>query len=685
MIFDIVQDFGAVLDAMPLEHPKRRMLKLLDEAIRRDIQFIARHPTTLFQCLWNLCWWHENPVAERHYQGNESTRKVEPLLAKTTVSMLSELLDKWHRLKDSDRFNFIWVRSLRPPVQPLDSSLMTTFRGHENPVWSVCYSPNGELLASVAAGYNQKEQGTGVNSAIRVYETSGGVPLTTMTVAGEFINNVLFLGEGQRILSVGHETIRGWNARTGEQLFLYRAPQRGVASARICPEGKVMILGGYDAAIRIWDLENGTELALLSGHTGPVHALAVSCDGRYLVSGSADKSVRLWDLNSKELLKVFIGHDAKVNAVGLSPDSNVIVSGSGDNQYLGDNVRDNSIRLWSVSGGNQLAVLGVADEPVNSIDFAPDGQTVVSGEGSLLCGKNGVIRIWDARSRRVLAWLEGHEDAVHSVRFSPDGRTVASGSGGTNGMDYTLRIWDTGVRPRDLRLAGHSDEIRIMTFSPNGRRIVTTSWDEPPLIWDSRTGEIVATLRGHEALVRCVAFSPNGKQVATGGGSKYSDRDCTVRLWDVETGRLLKILRGHENPITVIRFSVNGRYLMSGETYQSSLVPKVGGVRVWNTLDGDLLAEVRGDLLGITEVDYGECKKMLERWGFQLQNTTNPSSGKFEVVSQPTEIAIERGKRKVAWVNESTKLPPAIHPKEPIFACGIGRQFALFSIEGFKG
>lgn len=52
---------GAPADgaAMPREHPKRRTLEPIEEAIRRDIQFIDRHPTTLFQCMWGLCWWYD--------------------------------------------------------------------------------------------------------------------------------------------------------------------------------------------------------------------------------------------------------------------------------------------------------------------------------------------------------------------------------------------------------------------------------------------------------------------------------------------------------------------------------------------------------------------------------------------------------------------------------------------------
>ena len=42
MIFDLAKDFSDALAAMPADHPKRRMLELLEEAIRRDVHFIAR-------------------------------------------------------------------------------------------------------------------------------------------------------------------------------------------------------------------------------------------------------------------------------------------------------------------------------------------------------------------------------------------------------------------------------------------------------------------------------------------------------------------------------------------------------------------------------------------------------------------------------------------------------------------
>lgn len=51
MIFELVKDFAAGLETMPKAHPRQRIVKLLDEAFCREVQFIERHSTTLFQWL----------------------------------------------------------------------------------------------------------------------------------------------------------------------------------------------------------------------------------------------------------------------------------------------------------------------------------------------------------------------------------------------------------------------------------------------------------------------------------------------------------------------------------------------------------------------------------------------------------------------------------------------------------
>jgi WD40 repeat protein len=75
-------------------------------------------------------------------------------------------------------------------------------------------------------------------------------------------------------------------------------------------------------------------------------SVAFSPDGSKIVSGSWDNTIRLWDVQSGSELAVFKGHEPDVYSVAFSPDGSKIVSGSWDK----------TIRLWDVQSGSELAV-----------------------------------------------------------------------------------------------------------------------------------------------------------------------------------------------------------------------------------------------------------------------------------------------------------------------------------------
>ena len=119
MIFELAQDFSATLATMPREHSHHRILNLLEEAIRRDIHFIARHtkdyPQALFQCFWNTCWWYDCSDLEIFERGVSG----EKILRDRPESRLSHLMEEWATRKQAFSGKFAWVRSLRPPSFPL--------------------------------------------------------------------------------------------------------------------------------------------------------------------------------------------------------------------------------------------------------------------------------------------------------------------------------------------------------------------------------------------------------------------------------------------------------------------------------------------------------------------------------------------------------------------------------------
>jgi hypothetical protein len=78
LVFDLAGDLERAVANLPADHPRRRLLGLLEEALRADIHFLVRHPSCLFQCLWNQGWWYDCAEAARHYESSPDGAAARP-------------------------------------------------------------------------------------------------------------------------------------------------------------------------------------------------------------------------------------------------------------------------------------------------------------------------------------------------------------------------------------------------------------------------------------------------------------------------------------------------------------------------------------------------------------------------------------------------------------------------------
>jgi len=203
--------------------------------------------------------------------------------------------------------------------------------------------------------------------------------------------------------------------------------------------------------------------------------------------------------------------------------------------------------------------------PVLAVDFAPDGETLLSA------GKDRRVFLWRASGDCTnVAVMKGHKAAVTDARWAPDGATVYSAS-----ADKTLAAWDAVSAVVLRRMEGHDGVVNSVSPARRGPPLLVSACDDGSArIWDARKKRAVLVLpdAGGRPMTAC-AFLDDAMGVAT------ASVDGVVRLWDLRRGKeghpvVQTELEGHGNVVTHLALDAEGGHLASNGMD--------GVVRVWD-------------------------------------------------------------------------------------------------------
>ncbi len=429
------------------------------------------------------------------------------------------------------------------------------FDGHQQKVYSISFSHDGQALASASA-----------DKTIKLWSKDGTL-IKTLIGHQDAVRSVNYSPDGETLASASDDkTIKLWG-KDGTLIKTLVGHKGAVRSASYSPDGQMLATASDDKTIRIWNRE-GALLKTLSGHKGAVRSVSYSPDGQMLATASDDKTIRIWNKQGK-VLKTISGYIRPVLSVAFSPDSQTVVATS----------EDGTLRFWTRQG--KLIKRVSTESTLYQAIFSPDGQTVVSADG------DDTIKVW-SRDGMLLKTFDGHKDAVLSVAFSPNGQFIASGS-----TDRAIKLWSLD-NDLSITLRGHSGDVLSAAFSPNDQTIATASADHTVKLW-SRGGVLRTTIEGHQNTVHGISFSPDGKIIATASWDK------TIKLWSIE-GKLLKTLRGHTDRVYDISFSPDGQTIGSASAD--------GTVRLWNR-DGKLLKTLKGHKDAVHGVRFSPNGEMI--------------------------------------------------------------------------
>jgi WD40 repeat protein len=258
-----------------------------------------------------------------------------------------------------------------------DGTQWKILEGHNDKVWTVSFSPDGQYIASGSA-----------DKTIKIWRKEGNLVTTLKGHQGE-ISHLSFSPDGQTIASASADkTIRLWqwkNIRAQPKIFI--GHQDVVYSVKFSPNGQFIVSGSGDSTIKIWKID-GALLSTITQHKGRVNFVTFGSDSKTLASISDDNTLRFWKLQRDPILakkdsielvsKIITKDDNKMLAVTFSPNGELIAYTDAEGK----------IGLWRVNGTSLPPLVGHIGQ-VNEVSFSPDGQTIVTG------GRDKTVRIWN--------------------------------------------------------------------------------------------------------------------------------------------------------------------------------------------------------------------------------------------------------------------------------------------------
>lgn len=206
--------------------------------------------------------------------------------------------------------------------------------------------------------------------------------------------------DGGRLVILGRDQADVRELPAFHQLSVDRGEAILRRNQTLSPDGRysATLAGGYLSVARISEAKVLRQIPLSAEPRGRVRAgtFRFSPDGRYLVWSDPDHSIPLFDLEHEAMLANLRGHSDRVLHMSFHPSGNRLISAGADE----------TVRLWSVSGGQELLVWKETSlSHVQAAEFSPDGKTL------WLAGEDRVEMV-TAESRTREAVLTAREDEI---------------------------------------------------------------------------------------------------------------------------------------------------------------------------------------------------------------------------------------------------------------------------------
>jgi len=305
-----------------------------------------------------------------------------------------------------------------PTATPEPMSVLAELDGSIGPIYSISWSPEGNMIASTEYGQ------------VNIWDAETKVKVATLEGHNSFVWGVAFSPNGELIASASVDgTVRIWDAHDFSEAMILE--NSGAFCLAWSPDGKQVAVGSTSGRITIWDLDTQEIVRTLSSGGFSV-SNTWSPDGSLIAAGRLYGKIAVWDAESgKQIILISEYSNSRYDANGLafSPDGTILASAN----------QDGYTYLWNVENWELQSKKRQNSGWVRGIAWSPDGKLLAS------TGEDAKVRIWNVDSDQSWGLISISYLPIWSASWSPNGNQLAAGSGTyddpeTSGSLYLISV-----------------------------------------------------------------------------------------------------------------------------------------------------------------------------------------------------------------------------------------------------